>query len=206
MIARLTRVVAIALLTALGHMMIPQMSYLFEAPTQQSPPLWSSPTRATVSDTTTAMESSECSSVWCTLMELSGSAMAFWYAPKTVAVIKLLDIVTSFNLRMASFYASVKDYLLWLGHYWTSTYKELALEAKNRVEDLDEEVSVLVRKQQEIQRICLNPPAEEDRSKCIDYQMGVADDMGKARMERKRARKAYKDYKAKHEWWYGKDA
>ena len=97
------------------------------------------------------------------------------------------------------FFGKVEDYMERLYTYWTKSFAQLLREAEAELENLDGRAKDLIRREQNYQKLCMEPATAADRSHCIANQMEVAKIIEEVRGKRREARYNYEHYLYKHE-------
>lgn len=105
------------------------------------------------------------------------------------------DLLTRFETLYTEISAMIQDISTWIYDYFFKTKQQLAAEAKERLEAVNDDVKLLVKLRQKIEYRCLHPRDAETRSLCIEHNMELDHKLQTARRQQAKFRQEYDTYK-----------
>lgn len=104
------------------------------------------------------------------------------------------SLAEAFYVSSTHLYEQFKSLWQWISDR-SSTYEYLTEDAKLQYDDLNLEVSLLIRQRNSIERLCLNPGDDTTRSLCIQTEMDCHDGLMKVLKQRSKAKHVYEQLK-----------
>ena len=100
------------------------------------------------------------------------------------------DVINSLNRHVSLFLSALADFAEWVSSFF-KTNSQLALEAKQRYDELDTEVTSLVHEYKSLGRMCHHPADNDAWAECNRAMIRSTEKLMEITRERRKARRSY---------------